>query len=221
MDLNLQVVSLSTKIDDFSRKARNAVAQKNRVSALSNLRSRKLHEGLLESRSATLSQLEDLYVKIEDAAGQVEIVRVMQESSKALRGIYAELGGLDTVEDVIEGLRSEMLKVDEINSIIGQAEQNSTLMDEDIIDDELVTLEKEQSVKTERQEALKVKERLEAIRTSASSDRLSGPNHDTLSLLERPDGKLQRPASETNLEASDESIVGLGEIPLNQMRIAE
>ncbi|KAL9120783.1 MAG: hypothetical protein Q9187_002658 [Circinaria calcarea] len=221
MDLNLQVDSLSTKVDDFSGKARIAVAQKNRVSALSNLRSRRLHEGLLESRSATLSQLEDLYVKIEEAADQVETVRVMQESSKALRGIYAELGGLDTVEDVIEGLRNEMIKVDEINSIIGQAEQNSTLMDEDAIDDELVTLEKEQSVRFEQQEALKVKERLEAIRTSTSSERLYGPDHDTLSLREKPDRETQRPELEVNLEVSDESTVGLDKTPHNQIRVAE
>ena len=201
MDLNLQVDSLSTKMNDLSRKARLAVAQKNRMSALANLRSRKLHEGLLESRSATLSQLEDLYIKIEEAADQVEIVRVLQESSNVLRGINAETGGLNQVEDVIEGLRTEIIKVDEINSVVSQAEKDSTLVDEGAIDDELESLDKEQSARIGQQEALQVTQRLETIRTPTSSEVLSEQDHGTLASNERPERTSQRPASGIDLEA--------------------
>lgn len=220
MDLNLQVDSLSSKVNEFSRKARLAIAQKNRVSALANLRSRKLHEGLLKNRSSTLSQLEDLYIKIEDAADHVEIVRVMQESSNALRGINAETGGLDTVEDVIEGLRNEMVKVDEINCVISQTEQDNTLVDEDAIDGELKSLEKEQSARIGHQEALEVKERLDAIRTPTSSEVLSVQDHGTLKSSERPEQSLQRPASGMDLEV-DESANSVSKIPLNKGIIAE
>ena len=169
-DLNAQIETLASKIELTAEKARLAISQKNRISALSQLRSRKMHESLLEKRTQTLLQVEGVYAKIEEAADQVEIVQVMKESTTVLRGLNTKSGGPETVDEVIEGLRDEMTKIDDVSTIIIQAGQESGPVDEGAIDDELEMLEKEQQVKIEEQEIQKIRKRLDSLNMPIPSD---------------------------------------------------
>ena len=63
---------------------------------------------------ARLAQLEGVYSKIEEAFDQVAIMRVMEVSTGVLRNLHAQFVGVEKVEDVLDGLRDEMGKVDEI-----------------------------------------------------------------------------------------------------------
>ena len=65
------------------------------MSALAALRSKKLNETALAQRTETLSQLEEVYSKVEQAADQVAIVRVMEASAGVLRNLHAEVGGVE------------------------------------------------------------------------------------------------------------------------------
>lgn len=161
--LNKQVEALTSRTNDHALAARKAVANQNRMSALVSLRSKKLAESTLKERSQVLAQLEDVYTKIEQAADQVDIVRVMEASAGVLRNLNAEAGGIERVEDVVQDLRGEMSKVDEIGSALNEVAEGSNMIDENAVDDELEAIEREERQEKEKRDADRTKERLQGI----------------------------------------------------------
>lgn len=159
----MQVEMLATRISTLSESAQNAINNKNRTSALAALRSKRLNEATLMQRSQTLAQLEGVYSKIELAADQVAIVRAMEASTGVLRNLHAQVGGIDKVEDVIEGLRNEMGKVDLIGGAIGAGAQVDSVVDESAVDEELESLERQICAREDENGALQTQERLASI----------------------------------------------------------
>lgn len=155
-----QCNTLSTRISSLTTTASTAIKSSNRISALAALRSKKLAEKNLKQRADTLAQLEEVYSKIEQAADQVEIVRVMEASAGVLKGLNKEVGGVERVEDVIEELREEMGKVDEVGQVINEPMGAGEQVDEGEIDDELEAMEQEEREKAARK--VKDKEEKEA-----------------------------------------------------------
>ncbi|KAJ5993259.1 hypothetical protein N7451_008983 [Penicillium sp. IBT 35674x] len=155
--ISKQVTDMESKIAELTQSAKTALTNKNRISALSAVRSKKLVEHNLSQRLSTLAQLEEVYFKIEGAAGQVEIVQVMEASTGVLRELHAQIGGAERVEDVVELLREEMAKVDEVGSIINEA---GPVIDEGEIDDELEAMEKSDQEAKEEREAEETRQRL-------------------------------------------------------------
>lgn len=155
--LSKQVKNLEDKVAELTASAKTALANKNRISALAAVKSKKMVEHNLQQRLNTLVQLEEVYTKIEQAAGQVEIVQVMEASTGVLRGLHAQIGGAERVEDVIEELREEMSKVDEVGSIMNEA---GPVFDEGEIDEELEALEKGDREAKEEKEAEATRKKL-------------------------------------------------------------
>lgn len=152
-----QIASLEAKIKEYTLAAQNALNNKNRVLALSALRSKKLAEQNLKQRSDTLLQLDEIYAKLEQAADQVDIVKVMQDSTAALRTLHAQIGGVEKVEDVVEELRKEMENVEDINNIISEP---AKVIDEGELDDELEAMESAEREAEEEKEAEATRRRL-------------------------------------------------------------
>lgn len=155
--LSKQVKNLEDKVAELTASAKTALANKNRISALSAVKSKKMVEHNLQQRLNTLVQLEEVYAKIEQAAGQVEIVQVMEASTGVLRGLHAQIGGAERVEDVIEELREEMSMVDEVGSIMNEP---GPVFDEGEIDEELEALEKGDREAKEEKEAEATRKKL-------------------------------------------------------------
>ncbi|CAJ2512326.1 Uu.00g053410.m01.CDS01 [Anthostomella pinea] len=153
-DLTHQTEVLSRRIDELSIAAQDAVRRKNRVSALAALKSKKLAESNLATRHATLNQLEEVAAKIEQAADNVQLVRVMQSSTAALRNLNAQVGGADKVDAVLDSLREQMGEVDEVGNIIAEAGP-SDAMDETEVDDEFEAMLAEERKKDEEAERIK------------------------------------------------------------------
>ncbi|KAL4871131.1 hypothetical protein BDV12DRAFT_38051 [Aspergillus spectabilis] len=152
-----QVGGLEKKIVELNATAKTALANKNRVPALAAVRSKKLAEHNLQQRLDTLAQLEQVYLKIEQVTDQVEYVKVMEASTGALRILNAQVGDVGKVEDVVDELREEMSKVDEIGNIMGEA---GPQIDETEIDDELEELESKEREAKEEEEAEKTRKQL-------------------------------------------------------------
>ncbi|OQD91072.1 hypothetical protein PENANT_c001G02604 [Penicillium antarcticum] len=155
--MSKQVTTLEAKVAELNTSAKTALANKNRVSALAAVRSKKMAEQNLKQRLDTLMQLEEVYTKIEQATSQIEIVQVMQASTGVLRGLHTQIGGAEKVEDIVEELREEMTKVDEVGSIMNEA---GPVIDEGEIDEELEALEKADREVQEREEAVATEKRL-------------------------------------------------------------
>jgi charged multivesicular body protein 7 len=172
-DLEIQTRVLTKKVDELSIAAKDAVARKNRVSALAALKSKKLAEATLTKRHATLAQLEEVFSSIEQAADQVELVQVMEASSRVLSGLNKEVGGVERVDDIVDELREQMSQVDEVGNIIAEVGQGSAV-DEGEVDDELEAMEREEREKREAAEKAirEEKEKREAAETKRRLDSL-------------------------------------------------
>ena len=159
-DLNVQIVALDVRIASLSEKAQASIGAKNRVAALAALKSKKATETTLAQRYDTLTQLEAVYGKIEQAADQVALVRMMEASTGVLRNLHAHVGGVEKVEDVVECLRDEMSKVDEIGQVMEDAGRGEAAVDEGEIDEELAALEHQDRLDKEEKEAEQTRQRL-------------------------------------------------------------
>ena len=182
--LQPQVEQLTHKVSELDLKAREAVTNKQLTTAKSLLRSKKLVDHQLQQRSATLTSLEEVYSKIEQAADQVEIVRVMEASSKTLQSLNKQTGGVEKVQDVMDGLKEEMTTTEEIGSAI--IEVSAGEIDEGEVEDELEALEKIEREKAEEAER-KEREKLEEAERKEREKREAEEAEKTRAKLEELD----------------------------------
>ncbi|KAE8395737.1 Snf7-domain-containing protein [Aspergillus alliaceus] len=186
-----QVETLEKKISELNTTAKTALHNQNRISALSAVRSKKLAERNLQQRLDTLAQLEEVYSKIEQAASHIEYVQVMDASAGVLRGLNTQIGGAAKVEDVVDELREEMSKVDEIGNIMNEA---GPQIDESEIDEELEELESKEQEAREAEEAEETRRKLaelddleqkakEVARTAASEQSVDSELEERLSRM--------------------------------------
>lgn len=194
-NLRRQVDLLTTRIEEMDQAAKTAVVRKNRVSALAALKSKKLAESSLATRYATLSQLEEVAARIEQASDQVQLVRVMESSTGVLKSLNAQVGGAEKVDSVMDRLREQMGETEEVNAIL--AESSGPVVDESEVDAELEALEtqerqKEEEERRRTEEALQAKEVAEAQRKLDELPQVPG-------VEERGREKEQTPTTETGI----------------------
>ena len=182
-DLEAQTTVLEQRVDQLALAAKQAVANKHRVSALAALKSKKLAESTLVKRHATLSLLEEVITKIEQARDQVDLVRVMEASTDVLSVLNKQVGGVERVDDVVDQLREQMTQVDEVGNVITEVGQGN--VDETEVDDELEAMEAEETQKREEKER-KVREEREGKEAEETKRRL-----DALQEVERQAAKAQ------------------------------
>ena len=176
----MQIEILLTRISSLSETAQKAINNKSRTIALAALRSKKLSEATLTQRLDTLTQLEGVYSKIEQATDQVAIVRAMEASTGVLQNLHAQVGGIEKVEDVIEGLKNEMGKVDDIGSVIEAGAQLDSVVDESAVDEELESLERQANAREDEQGAHQTKKKLASIDAVRETKRTQQKPHTNL-----------------------------------------
>ncbi|GAB7362299.1 hypothetical protein MBLNU230_g2317t1 [Neophaeotheca triangularis] len=169
--LQSQTTTLSTRVNALDAQTRTAVKSNNLASARTSLKQKKLAETTLASRSATLLQLEEVYAKIEQARDQVEVVNVMEAAGSTLRSLNERTGGVERVQDVMEGLREQMGEVDEVAGVINEGASGA--VDEGEVEDELEALEKsEREAREARERAVREAEEreVEAVEDEARAE---------------------------------------------------
>ncbi|KAL1643752.1 hypothetical protein SLS58_004768 [Diplodia intermedia] len=235
--LNAQIPALTERIAacDATARAAATAATKTpaaRTTALAALRSRKLAEQGLRRRADTLAQLEAVYARIEAAADNVEVVRAMRAGAGVLRGLHDRVGGAEGVEGVVEALREEMAKADEVGDAVndvGREGAGGAVVDEDEVDEEFAALERAERERVEREEAektaarLREVERLEEERKRAEKAREEAEAEEEKRSAEEEAKEQQvRPAQEVKEEAEVlETSQELGRMSLDEDRPTE
>ena len=177
-----QTELLTIKIDNLTRDAECAVAVQNRIAALGYLRSKRLHESVLTRRSETLAQLKGVYNKIEEAVDQAEAIKAMQSSTGVLRDLNAKAGGVDEVDKVLDELRIEMAKTDEIGTLIREDGSAAQTVDDGETEEELGTLVVADRTAKEDMASLETEQRLGVTQPLPSLEHLNfEPNASLLS----------------------------------------
>lgn len=195
--LESQISNLNARVASLQSVAHSAVQSKNKTSALSALRSKKLAEKSLQSRVDTLHQLEEVFAKIEQAVDQVQIMQVMQSSANTLRHLNQRVGGVEKVDSVMEDLREQMGTVNEVGQILQEPLDGDAMINEAELDDELEALERQEATKKEEAQAEATRAKLaelESIEAAAKSQARDKEAAESLedAELERSSQKLER-----------------------------
>ena len=159
VEYSLRIEQLEGQITSANNDAHRAIHSKMRVSARAALRSKKMAEADLARILEVRSQLESAYDAIQQASDQLVITSALKGSANVLRKLNEETGNVETIEEILDELKSEVDKTREISEVISGPADND-LVDESAIDDELEELvqssAKEESEKTAQQTALKL-----------------------------------------------------------------
>lgn len=147
--LQTQVDSLSSRVESLQKTAQTAVQAKNRNTALSALRSKKLAETALQQRRDMLHQLEEVYAKIEQAVDQAQFIQVMQASATTLKTLNQRVGGVEKVDAIMDDLREQVTQTDEVGRVMQEPLSGNALVDENEVDEELEAMEREELARKE------------------------------------------------------------------------
>ena len=163
--LNTQMSSLVEHIAHFDKTAREAISAQpqSKTRALAALRSKKVAENNLETRSKSLEQVENILRSVEDAQGQVQLVSAMETSSRVLKDLNTQIGGVARVEQLMDEMGERMHDVEDVDKIL--AEGGYMVTDEVAVDEELEALEQEQKKDSETKAE---KEREELLQSAPS-----------------------------------------------------
>lgn len=120
--------------------ARECLARGDKSKALLALRRKKYQETLLAKTDAQLETLEQLTSNVEFALVQKDVVYGLQQGTKVLKQIHAEMGGIENVEKLMGESEDARAYQREISEMLGGQMSNQ---DEDEVEDELEALEGE------------------------------------------------------------------------------
>ncbi|KAF7560232.1 hypothetical protein G7046_g3906 [Stylonectria norvegica] len=173
-NLSHQTNLLNARIEELAQTSKDAVIRKNRVAALAALKSKKLAEASLATRYATLNRLEEVASKLEQAADQVQLVKVIESSTGVLESLNARVGGVERVNGVMDHMREQMSATDEVGAIL--AEATGAVVDEGEIADELEAMEaqereKEEAASRKKREAEKMAREEEEAKEAAEAQK--------------------------------------------------
>ncbi|KAL6914506.1 hypothetical protein ACHAPO_005668 [Fusarium lateritium] len=120
--------------------ARQMLAKGDKKRALLALRRKKYQESLLAKTDAQLAQLEKLTSDVEFALIQKDVVFGLQQGTKVLKEIHAEMGGIENVEKLMGETADAIAYQQEVSDLLGGRMTNQ---DEQEVEDELEALEAE------------------------------------------------------------------------------
>ncbi|KAL9594105.1 MAG: hypothetical protein Q9219_007220 [cf. Caloplaca sp. 3 TL-2023] len=168
-EIEEQICLLESRILALREKSKKAVEMGHRTSALAAIRSKRSAETALSTRTDTLSQLEEVYKNIEQAADQVTVLRVTRDATKVLRDLNSEVGSVQAVTDVLDDWRGEVDKAEDINLAINQAGVESNAVYEHEVEEELEALRRQSQSAREEKALKETKQKLSDIHIADSN----------------------------------------------------
>ncbi|KAF4582094.1 SNF7 family protein [Ophiocordyceps camponoti-floridani] len=118
--------------------ARQLLARGDNKGALVALRRKKYQQSLLTKTDAQLEQLEKLTDSVEFARIQKDVVFGLQQGTKVLKEIHAEMGGIDKVERLMGETADAIAYQQEVSDMLGG---RISTQDEQDVEDELAALQ--------------------------------------------------------------------------------
>ena len=120
--------------------ARECLTRGEKSKALLALRRKKFQETLLAKTDSQLETLEQLTSNVEFALVQKDVIYGLQQGTRVLQQIHAEMGGIENVEKLVGESEDARAYQKEISEMLGARMSNQ---DEDEVEDELEAMEGE------------------------------------------------------------------------------
>ncbi|EIM90317.1 uncharacterized protein STEHIDRAFT_119337 [Stereum hirsutum FP-91666 SS1] len=165
-NLDAQIANIQSKIDGCTEKATAALRQKRKELALSYVRSRKQLEDVLKRRLGSLETLQSTLLRVEAAAGDIEIMKSYETSASTLRSILAhpslQRDSVDNALDALSAATADAREVDDAIRLGGEmavAEAGYEVGEEELEAELKALVEEGEKEKMERVETEKVMEK--------------------------------------------------------------
>lgn len=152
--LHSQIADLESRIADRHNRAANALKSNQKSQAIALLKEKKMLNELLTRRLDSKSTLDAVLLKIEQAAGDVQVLQSYQTSTQVLQSLLSsDTLQLDKVEKTVEQLQDAMADQKEIDGVIRGVAQGEDDLDEDELQEEMLRLEEEEKRESQEKEA--------------------------------------------------------------------
>jgi len=124
---------LDKKLLLLAREAKQRLNSGDKKGAVATMKKRKLYQTEPKKISNVKMTLETQAMNLESAAHTASTFQAMSAGTSTMAKIRTEMGGIDSVDDVMMDIQDEMQMADEVNTAIGQ-----TVIGPNIDDDELM-----------------------------------------------------------------------------------
>lgn len=175
-----------------------AVRAKQQNRALHLLKSKKELNALLDRRLGSKSQLDSVLLKIEQSAGDIELLNVFETSSGLLQGLTKKLGGVERAEEVMRGLEDALADQSEVDGVVREGNETIRRMQADAAGVDLNDEEKELQEEMARLEEEEKREQEERKRQeeAAAVKRAKKEEEEEMAQRERAREEAQKKARE-------------------------
>ncbi|KAA1067312.1 hypothetical protein PGT21_008159 [Puccinia graminis f. sp. tritici] len=139
--LNLQIQTISAQIEQRNQEAKKYIQKSQPEIAASHLKSKKALKTVLTRRIGVLESLNEVYLKIEQASTDVEIMNAYETSTKTLKSLLSVPAlNVDRVAQTIENMEEVLADQKEIDEAINEVYDPSRAIDDQEIAAELASL---------------------------------------------------------------------------------
>ncbi|KAL7412628.1 hypothetical protein BDY24DRAFT_341439 [Mrakia frigida] len=173
--LQTQISELEMKISDQSNKLSYSLKNNQKPTALSHLRSRKTYEDLLAKRLGSMEIVQNVLIKVETAAGDIEILKAYETSTATLVTLLSspslQRAHIDLTMDNMADALADHAEIEAVLVSGGEAARNAADPDAALIEEAELKAELDSMVREAEKEEAEARERV-ALAEKERSERL-------------------------------------------------
>ena len=121
--LEKRIAHLEQKIKNEVKLAKIKIKNNNKQKALLNLKKKKMYQKQIENLTAQMFNLEQQSIVLEGSILNNQIFDTMNTSKNTLKRVNKNVN-VDTVEDLMDNLNTQMSEVEEVNQVLSQPIDN-------------------------------------------------------------------------------------------------
>ena len=130
--LEKRIAHLEQKIKNEVKLAKIKIKNNNKQKALLNLKKKKMYQKQIENLTAQMFNLEQQSIVLEGSILNNQVFDTMNTSKNTLKRVNRNVN-VDTVEDLIDNLNTQMSEVDEVNQVLSQPIDNDEYDEDELL----------------------------------------------------------------------------------------
>jgi charged multivesicular body protein 4A/B len=130
--LEKRIAHLEQKIKNEVKLAKIKIKNNNKQKALLNLKKKKMYQKQIENLTAQMFNLEQQSIVLEGSILNNQIFDTMNTSKNTLKRVNKNVN-VDTVEDLMDNLNTQMSEVEEVNQVLSQPIDNDEYDEDELL----------------------------------------------------------------------------------------
>jgi len=130
--LEKRIAHLEQKIKNEVKLAKIKIKNNNKQKALLNLKKKKMYQKQIENLTAQMFNLEQQSIVLEGSILNNQVFDTMNTSKNTLKRVNRNVN-VDTVEDLMDNLNTQMSEVEEVNQVLSQPIDNDEYDEDELL----------------------------------------------------------------------------------------